>query len=126
MSTSEILRQFDDNVMNNLPGIIAFSVVDIKDGLSLISGTKNPKFDPEKAAMYNLEVVKAKFKAIAALGLKETISDIMITLDNQIHILTITDDNAYLIYVAVDSKATSLGMVRSLLKEYSAEAVKNM
>ncbi len=126
MSTNEILKEFKENVMNNVPGVIAFSIVDIKDGLSLISGTKNPKFDPEKAAIYNLEVVKAKFKAIDALGLKETISDILITLDNQIHILTVTNDNAFLIYVAINSKDTSLGLVRSLLKDYSSEIVKTM
>ncbi len=126
MSTNEILKEFKENVMNNVPGVIAFSIVDIKDGLSLISGTKNPKFDPETAAVYNLEVVKAKLKAIKALGLKENISDIIITLDNQIHILNVTDDNSFIIYVAIDSKDTSLGMVRSLLNKYSSEIIKTM
>ncbi|MCF6184773.1 MAG: hypothetical protein L3J56_09165 [Bacteroidales bacterium] len=126
MSTNEILKKFKEDAMNNIPGIIAFSIVDIKDGLSLISDTKNPKFNPETAAVYNLEVVKAKMKAIKALNLKENISEIMITLDNQIHILTVTDDNSFVIYVAIDSKDTSLGLVRSLLKEYSKEIVETM
>jgi len=126
MSTNEVLKKFEENVMNNVPGVIAFSIVDMKEGLSLISGTKNPKFDPEKAAMYNLEVVKAKIKAIAALSLKENIVDILITLNKQIHILTVTEGNSFLIYVAVDSKDASLGMVRSLLKDYSSEIVENM
>ena len=64
--------------------------------------------------------------AIKALGLKENIEDIMITLSNQIHIISISENGEYFIYLAVDSSKANLGMSRAILKRYSKEIASKM
>ena len=118
---SDFLKQFGEEVKKNIPGYIAVAVSEIKSGISYYSDTAVPSFDPELASAFNLEVVKAKLNAISALGLNESIDDIMINLTNQIHIIDISDNNEYFIYLAVDSSKANLGMTKALLNKYKKE-----
>lgn len=115
----KILNTFKDNV-KKIDGFIAVSVTEIESGISYISESATD-FDPELASAYNLEVVKAKLKAIDALGLKEEIKDITITLTDQVHILNIASSGAFFVYLAVDSKKGNLGITKSLLNKYKKE-----
>ena len=112
------LNELKENVSSNIPGYIALSVTDIESGESLIADTNMSSFDPELASAYNLEVVKAKLKAIDALGLNETIKDITITLNSQVHIINIAPSGGYFIYLAVDSKSANLAITKTLLNKY--------
>ncbi|GAA6771709.1 hypothetical protein AAGS39_24580 [Flavobacterium sp. CGRL2] len=79
-------------------------------------------FDPELASAYNLEVVKAKMNAIKALNLQgQVVDNIMITLSSQIHIIDVSDNQLYFIYLAVDSTKANLGMTKSILNKYKKE-----
>ena len=118
---SDFLKQFGEEVKKNIPGYIAVAVSEIKSGISYYSDSATPSFDPELASAFNLEVVKAKLNAISALGLNESIDDIMITLTNQIHIIDISENNEYFIYLAVDSSKANLGMTKALLNKYKKE-----
>jgi hypothetical protein len=118
---SDFLKQFGEEIKKNIPGYIAVAVSEIKSGISYYSDTAVASFDPELASAFNLEVVKAKLNAISALGLNESIDDIMITLTNQIHIIDISDNNEYFIYLAVDSAKANLGMTKALLNKYKKE-----
>lgn len=55
------------------------------------------------------------------MGLNESIDDIMITMTNQIHIIDVSDNNEYFIYLAVDSTKANLGMTKALLGKYKKE-----
>lgn len=123
---SDFLTTFVDDLKANVSGFIAVAVTEVKTGMSYKSLSVNSAFDPELASAYNLEVVKAKMTAIKALGLKEEIQDIMITLTNQIHIISISENGEYFIYLAVDSNKANLGMSRSILKKYSKEIASKM
>lgn len=123
---SDFLTTFVDDLKANVSGFIAVAVTEVKTGMSYKSLSVNSAFDPELASAYNLEVVKAKMTAIKALGLKEEIQDIMITLTNQIHIISISENGEYFIYLAVDSNKANLGMSRSILKRYSKEIASKM
>ncbi len=118
---SDFLKNFGEEIKKNIPGYIAVAVSEIKSGISYYSDTVVAGFDPELASAFNLEVVKAKLNAISALGLKESIDDIMITLTNQIHILDVSENNEYFIYLAVDSSKANLGMTKALLNKYKKE-----
>lgn len=119
---SDFLNQFGDDLQKNVPGFIAVSVAEIQSGMSYFSQSVVSDFDPELASAFNLEVVKAKMNAISALGLKnQVVSDIMITLSSQIHIIDISDNNLYMIYLAVDSTKANLGMTKSILNKYKKE-----
>lgn len=117
----DVLNNFIENVKSNVPGFIAVSVTEIESGVAYDSVSVVDSFDPNLASAYNLEVVKAKFKAIEALGLKEDIQDITITLTDQIHIINIAPSGAYFIYLAVDSDKANLGITRALLNKYKAD-----
>ncbi|MVO09003.1 hypothetical protein GOQ30_07465 [Flavobacterium sp. TP390] len=123
---SDFLTTFVEDLKANVAGFIAVAVTEVKTGMSYKSLSVNPSFDPELASAYNLEVVKAKMTAIKALGLKENIEDIMITLSNQIHIISISENGEYFIYLAVDSSKANLGMSRAILKRYSKEIASKM
>ena len=123
---SDYLRQFGEEIKKNVPGYIAVAVTEIKSGISYYSNSAIADFDPELASAFNLEVVKAKLNAINALGLNETIDDIMITLSSQIHIIDVADNNEYFIYLAVDSTKANLGMTKALLNKYKKEITKKL
>jgi predicted regulator of Ras-like GTPase activity (Roadblock/LC7/MglB family) len=104
------------NIINDLPGLLAVAVVDISSGMSLASHS-NSSINPDTAAAYNTEVVKQKQKAIQALKLQgETIDDVLITLNNQIHLLKIVNDGKKFIYLVVNSRDTNLAIAREVVR----------
>lgn len=117
----QFLDTFVNDLRDNVPGFIAVSVVEIKSGVSYGSLSVVPEFDPDLASVFNLEVAKAKMNAIKVLGLNQKIDDIMITLENQIHFIDISENGEYMIYLAVDSAKSNLGMARALLKRYKKD-----
>ena len=123
---SDFLKQFGEDLKQNVPGFIAVAIAEIKSGISYFTLTADPNFDPELASAFNLEVVKAKLNAINALGLNDSIEDIMINLKNQIHIIDISENNEYFIYLAVDSSKANLGMTKALLNKYKKDITKKM
>lgn len=118
---SDFLQNFQNDLKENISGFIAVSVTEVETGMSYSSLTVDPNFDPELASAYNLEVVKAKMKAIKALGLEQKINDILITLTNQLHIIDVSDDEKYFIYLAVDSSKANLGMTRAVLSRFKKD-----
>nr|WP_315152646.1 hypothetical protein [uncultured Flavobacterium sp.] len=123
---SDYLKQFGEELKQNVPGYIAVAVTEIKSGISYYSNSSVADFDPELASAFNLEVVKAKLNAINALGLNDTIDDILINLSSQIHIIDVADNNEYFIYLAVDSARANLGMTKALLNKYKKEITKKL
>lgn len=120
---SDFLQQFGDEVKKNIPGYIAVAVTEIKSGISYFSDSAVASFDPELASAFNLEVVKAKLNAIKALGLNQKINDILITLTDQIHILDLSEDGKYFIYLAVDSTKANLGLTRATLAKFKKDII---
>ncbi|WP_347052103.1 hypothetical protein [Flavobacterium olei] len=119
---SDFLTQFGEDLKKNVPGFIAVSVAEIATGMSYYSVSVLPDFDPELASAFNLEVVKAKMNAIKALNLQgQVIDNVMITLTSQIHIIDVSDNQDYFIYLAVDSTKANLGMTKSILNKYKKE-----
>ncbi|PIF30307.1 hypothetical protein CLU81_0718 [Flavobacterium sp. 9] len=124
---SDFLKQFGEDLKKNVDGFIAVAVTEIKSGMSYYSQSTVAGFDPELASAYNLEVVKAKMNAIRALHLKDQVIDsIMITLTSQIHIIDVSDNGEYFIYLAVDSTKANLGLTKSILNKYKKEIVNKL
>ena len=118
---SDFLQNFQNDLKENISGFIAVSVTEVETGMSYSSLSLDQNFDPELASAYNLEVVKAKMNAIKALGLNQKINDILITLTNQLHIIDVSDDEKYFIYLAVDSTKANLGMTRAVLAKFKKD-----
>ncbi|WPO79824.1 hypothetical protein [Flavobacterium sp. KACC 22761] len=124
--SNDFLNVFLNEMKTNVNGFIAVAVTEIESGLSFGNLTIDPAFDPELAAAYNLEVVKAKLNAVKALGLDQNIEDILITLSNQIHIIDISPNKKFMIYLAADSSKANLGMTRAILKKHKLDVEKNL
>jgi CheY-like chemotaxis protein len=100
-----------------LDGFIGVSLVDTESGMSLGSeGGGNLNLDV--AAASNSEVVRAKRKAINALGLDDRIEDILISLGKQYHLIRpLRDRPTYFFYLAMDRARGNLALARAVLAE---------
>jgi predicted regulator of Ras-like GTPase activity (Roadblock/LC7/MglB family) len=116
-STNTPAGKVVQDVLNDLPGLVAVAVVDVTSGMALASHSNSPSINPETAAAYNTEVVRQKQKAMTALKLtNETIEDILITLTNQLHLLKLTPNGNKFIYLVVNSRETNLAIAREVLR----------
>lgn len=77
---------------SKINGFIGACVVDGDSGLMLAS-EGGGKLDLNLVAALNTDFVKAKQNAIDQLGLNQNIEDILITLDEQIHLIRPMDYN---------------------------------
>ncbi len=101
-----------DDIMS-LNGALAASLIDWDSGMTLGMRT-NGNFDIELASAGNSEVLKAKMGTIKSVGANEKIKDILITLTNQIHIITMVEGQDELcLYVALDSSKSNLALARN-------------
>lgn len=99
-----------------IDGAVAASIVDIQSGMSLGSLGGNSGLNLEVAAAGNSEVIKAKLKVMANLGIKGHIEDILITLDTQYHLIRpLTKEKGLFIYLAVSKAQANLAMARHKL-----------
>ncbi|MBD2723344.1 roadblock/LC7 domain-containing protein [Hymenobacter armeniacus] len=118
-STNSPAGKVVQDVLNDLPGLVAVAVVDITSGMALASHSNSPALNPETAAAYNTEVVKQKQKAMSALKLSgENIEDILITLTNQFHLIKLAGNK--FIYLVVNSRETNLAIAREVLRSTAA------
>ncbi len=110
------------DVITDLPGLMAIAVVDINSGMSLASHSNAPGINPDTAAAYNTEVVKQKQKAMAALKLTgEKIEDILISLSSQMHLIRLNDSGTKFIYLVVNSRDTNLAIARDVLRTHAGQ-----
>ncbi len=100
-------------------GGIACAVVDANSGMVL--GKEGTGVNLDVAAAGNTEVVRANLKTMKALGLKEKIEDILITLNSQYHIIRpIVEKPGLFIYLVLDKSKANLAMARYRVNEVEA------
>ncbi len=100
-----------------IDGAVGVALVDYTSGMTLGQaggGTLNL----EVAAAGNTEVVRAKLRTMEALGLREGIEDILITLDTQYHLIRLITDQSGIglfLYLALDKHRSNLALARRKL-----------
>ncbi len=102
-----------------IDGAVGVALVDYNSGMALgiAGGTK--EFDLAVAAAGNTDVVRAKLRAMDMLGIKEQIEDMLITLDNQYHLirpLRGRQGEGLFLYLALTKSRANLAMARHQLK----------
>ena len=104
--------------LNALAGFVGAALVDSDSGMALaMHGGGN--INLELAAAGNTEVVRAKRRVAAQLGLDDTLEDILITLSGQYHLIRPLESNPLLfLYVALDRSRANLAMARHELKAF--------
>ena len=99
--------------MMKINGALACSVIDWQSGMTL--GTRAVgNFNIDLASAGNSEVVKAKMETMRSTGLHGKIQDMLITLTDQIHIITMIPSQPELCgYVVIDAGKANLALARN-------------
>ncbi len=106
------------NKIMGIQGTFACALVDHQSGMTLGFENIRGDFNIEVAAAGNTDVVKSKKRIMEALGIQGGIEDILITLDDQYHLIRPLRriPNLFL-YVALDKATGNLGLARHHLAE---------
>ena len=101
-----------------IDGYIGACIVDSESAMSLALDGGGAMLNLEVAAAGNAEVVKAKRKAMRALGLKDEIEDILVSLGKQYHLIRpLRMRNSVFVYLALDRARANLAMARLTLSD---------
>lgn len=104
------------NDMLTQDGALCAALVDYNSGMLL--GSAGTGVDLELAAAGNTEVMRAKMKAMQALGLKDVIDDMLITLGKQYHILRPSASKPGLfLYYVLDKSRANLALARRKVQD---------
>lgn len=107
----------DISGLSEVEGFMAGCLVDSDSGL-VLAKVGEGNFDLDAAAAGNTEVVRAKRKTMKSLGITGGIEDILITLDDQLHLIRLLKSNeAIFLYVVINKKIGNLGMARIAVKK---------
>jgi len=100
-----------------IDGATGVAIVDSGSGMALAQGG-HPGFDLEIAAAGNSNVVRAKLQTMAQLGLTGRIDDILITLDEQYHLINVLSGpgkDGLFVYLVLDRAKANLALARHKL-----------
>lgn len=114
----EIVAAFE-RIQSDVPGFIAASLVDLDSGMTLAVRSARSDFDLAAASAFNSEVVKQKLKTIKTLGLSSVLEDILLTLSDQLHLIKLVGERAF-IYLAADRASTNLAIMRTSVAKHTS------
>jgi len=94
-----------------IDGAMGCFIADYTSGMVLAKAGAGVNLDV--AAAGNTEVIKAKMKTMVALGIRDTIEDILITLGTQYHIIRpMAAKQGLFLYIVLDKAKSNLAMAR--------------
>jgi hypothetical protein len=111
----------------SIAGAVGAALVDYESGMSLGTLGGGEWLDLEVAAAGNTEVVRSKLRVMSALGLKDGIEDILITLHRQYHLIRLLQPakgtSTLFLYVVLDRERANLALARHHLKRIEADLI---
>lgn len=110
---------FIEGVLSELNDAIAIGVIEITAELAMDTYSSRKDFDPDVASANMMEMIKAQNQTIKALKLNDTIKDIYVTLDSQVHFLTLSKSGNALFYVVAEAQGANLSIMRSVIRKYA-------
>jgi hypothetical protein len=106
-----------------IDGAIGVSLVDYTSGMTL-GQAGGGVLNMDVASAGNTDVVRAKLRTMDALGLREGIEDILITLDTQYHLIRLISDKSgagLFLYLALNKAQANLAMARRKLANLESQ-----
>ncbi len=124
MSTkSEKVQKLLEKFSTELQGLIATGITDNETGMVIAGVIKDQKFNIENAGSLFTESYLKVSKAIEIMQ-GGNLKEILITSDNQFHILTSLCNGKYHHGVCVDSQQVLIGSLRTVSRLYHEEMEK--
>jgi len=109
------LQEALDEAME-IDGALGVALVDGGSGMSLGVAGGSARLNVELAAAGAADFVRAKLRVMAALGTKDTLEDVMITLGKQYHLIRfVGPELKVFLYLVLDREGANLGMARHRL-----------
>ena len=104
--------------IKEIKGFIAAAVGHAESGMAMGMAGGGDSFNIDIAVAMNSDVVKAKLMAAKALGIEGGIEDILITLQDQYHLIRPFRGNPVVFfYLALDRSQANLAMARFALEQ---------
>jgi hypothetical protein len=111
----------------DIVGAIGVALVDWESGLCLGTQGGGKLLDMNLAAAGNTDVVRAKIRTMETLHLNDAIEDMLITLDNQYHLIRILKNPrngaGLFLYLVLDRSKSNLALARHNLARVESEIV---
>jgi CheY-like chemotaxis protein len=99
-----------------IDGAVAVALVDGASGMTLGTAGGGARLNVELAGAGAADFLRAKRRVIDALGLQDTIEDVMVTLGTQYHLTRFVGLNSdVFLYLVLDREMANLGMARHTL-----------
>ncbi|MFG2451961.1 hypothetical protein [Streptomyces sp. M41(2017)] len=110
--------------MTSIEGALGAALVDYTSGMALGTLGGGNDLDLNIAAAGNTDVIRAKMRTMEHLGLKSEIEDVLITLENQYHVIRPVkgrEGNGLFLYLVLNKGTSNLAMARHKLARIEAE-----
>ncbi|PRY43493.1 hypothetical protein [Umezawaea tangerina] len=108
-----------------IAGAVGVALVDYDSGMSLGTSGGGEWLNLEIAAAGNTEVVRSKLRVMSALGLNDSIEDILITLHRQYHLIRLMGGvkarGSLFLYLVLERDSANLAMARHQLRRIESE-----
>jgi predicted regulator of Ras-like GTPase activity (Roadblock/LC7/MglB family) len=105
------------SMLMEIEGALRACLVDGTTGM-ILAKSAGSSVNLEIAAAGNTEMLRAKSKTMKALGLKESIEEVLISLESEFHILRPTKARpSVFLYAAFDKASSNLGLARIKLAD---------
>ncbi|WP_030465788.1 hypothetical protein [Lentzea aerocolonigenes] len=109
----------------SISGAVGVALVDHDSGMSLGTSGGGDWLNLEIAAAGNTEVIRSKLRVMQALGLNDTIEDILITLHRQYHLIRlmggVKSRSSLFLYLVLERDVANLAMARHQLKRIESD-----
>ena len=103
----------------SIDGAVAAALVDVSNGMTL--DMVGSGLDLELAGAGSTEVVKAQQRAMQLLGIGGQIEDMMVTLEQQYHLVCMVPNTTLFLYVVLRKEQANVAMARYKLKAAASE-----
>jgi CheY-like chemotaxis protein len=101
-----------------VPGALGVALVDGASGMTLAAAGGSPLLDLDLAGGAAADLLRAQVRVLAALGLRDTVEDVMVTLGTQYHLLRfLGPEQTALLYFVLDRERGNLGLARRRLAD---------
>jgi hypothetical protein len=110
------------SVVQELPDFVTVPVVERTSGHILAGKWAGNSGGAVEVAAANAEIVRLTHEAIEALqlGPDEQLEDILVTRRYQLHLLRVLPQSDWMLYLAVRTQDSNLGLARTVLRNQAA------